>query len=115
LTRPRSNQESICHWDGHYYGAVEGVAKFQVVTVAKLTSCQRPQGIPAKVKKSNLTPWVAPQYLCELIKKSHFDGVKFQSSVGDGVNFTLFGQSKVKALSVLSHYVKGLEYSTEKI
>lgn len=59
--------------------------------------------------------YLPTQYLCELIKKSHFDGVKFQSSVGNGVNFTLFGQSKVKALSVFSHYVKGLEYSTEKI
>jgi hypothetical protein len=59
--------------------------------------------------------YLPTQYLCELIKKSQFDGVKFQSSVGDGVNFTLFGQSKVKAHSVFSHYVKGLEYSTEKI
>jgi len=59
--------------------------------------------------------YLPTQYLCELIKKESFDGVKFQSSVGDGVNFTLFSQSKVKAHSVISHYVKGLEYSTVKI
>lgn len=59
--------------------------------------------------------YLPTQYLCELIKKSQFDGVKFQSSVGAGVNFTLFSQSKVKAISVSSHYVKGLEYSTEKL
>jgi hypothetical protein len=68
-----------------------------------------------------ITPEVADveylptQYLCELVKKSQFDGVKFQSSVGDGVNYTLFSESKVKAVSVSSHYVKGLEYMTEKV
>lgn len=59
--------------------------------------------------------YLPTQYLCELIKKSPFDGVKFQSSVGDGVNYTLFGESKIRALSVASHYIKKLEYSSEKL
>jgi len=58
--------------------------------------------------------YLPTQYLCELIKKSEFDGVKFKSSVGDGVNYTLFEQSKVKAMSVASYYVKDLKYSAEK-
>lgn len=59
--------------------------------------------------------YLPTQYLCELIKKSHFDGVKFISSVGDGVNFTLFSQSKIKAARVFSHYVKRLKYTTQEI
>jgi len=59
--------------------------------------------------------YLPTQYLCELIKKSQFDGVKFQSSVGDGVNYALFSQAKVKPVSVSSHYIKGLEYTSERI
>lgn len=59
--------------------------------------------------------YLPTQYLCELIKKSEFDGVKFNSSVGTGVNYTLFSQNKVKASSVISHYVENLEYTTVKI
>jgi len=59
--------------------------------------------------------YLPTQYLCELIKKSNFDGVKFQSSVGDGVNYTLFSQSKIKPVSVTSHYITGLKYTSNKI
>jgi len=59
--------------------------------------------------------YLPTQYLCELIKKSQFDGVKFLSSVGDGVNYTLFSQSKIKPISVSSHYIKHLKYTSEKI
>jgi hypothetical protein len=68
-----------------------------------------------------ITPEVAEleylptQYLCELIKKSQFDGVKFQSSVGDGVNYTLFNQSKIKAVTVSSHYITGLKYTSDEL
>jgi hypothetical protein len=58
--------------------------------------------------------YLPTQYLCELIKKSEFDGVKFMSSVGQGVNYTLFSQNKVRTVSVISHYVKDLSYTTEK-
>ncbi len=67
-----------------------------------------------------ITPEVAEleylptQYLCELIKKSQFDGVKFKSSVGNGVNYTLFSEDKVRSVSVLSHYITDLKYSTVK-
>ena len=59
--------------------------------------------------------YLPTQYLCELIKKSQFDGVKFQSSVGDGVNYTLFSQKKIQAVNVSSHYIKGLKYMSNKI
>ena len=59
--------------------------------------------------------YLPTQYLCELIKKSQFDGVKFQSSVGNGVNYTLSSQSKIKPISVLSYYIKQLKYTPEKI
>jgi len=59
--------------------------------------------------------YLPTQYLCELIKKSQFDGVKFQGSVGDGVNYTLFSQAKVKPVSVSSHYITGLKYTSNKL
>jgi hypothetical protein len=59
--------------------------------------------------------YLPTQYLCELIKKSQFDGVKFQSSVGDGVNYTLFSQAKVKPVSVSSHHITGLKYTFKKL
>lgn len=59
--------------------------------------------------------YLPTQYLCELIKKSQFDGVKFKSSVGDGVNYTLFSQAKIESVSVLSHYIKDLKYTSVKI
>lgn len=59
--------------------------------------------------------YLPTQYLCELIKKSPFDGVKFKSSVGDGVNYTLFSQAKITPTSVTSHYVKDLHYTSMKI
>lgn len=59
--------------------------------------------------------YLPTQYLCELIKKSQFDGVKFQSSVGDGVNYTLFNQAKIKPVSVSSHHITGLKYTSDKL
>lgn len=58
--------------------------------------------------------YLPTQYLCELIKKSLFDGVKFKSSVGSGVNYTLFSQEKLKPMSVSSHYIKTLKYQSVK-
>lgn len=58
--------------------------------------------------------YLPTQYLCELVKKSEFDGVKFKSSVGGGVNYTLFSEEKIRAVSVSSHYVTDLRYATEK-
>lgn len=54
--------------------------------------------------------YLPTQYLCEMIKKADFDGVKFISSVGNGVNITLFNENKVNAASVSSHYIKNLKY-----
>jgi hypothetical protein len=71
-----------------------------------------------EVLSKPITPHVAEleylptQYLCELIKKSGYDGVKFQSSVGTGVNFALFGQHKIKSISVSSHRIEALHYSS---
>lgn len=59
--------------------------------------------------------YLPTQYLCELIKKSQFDGVKFQSSVGDGVNYTLFSQTKIKPINVVSHYIKDLKYTSVRV
>ncbi|OAJ69662.1 hypothetical protein A7976_13600 [Methylobacillus sp. MM3] len=73
-----------------------------------------------EVLSKPITPDVAEleylptQYLCELIKKSGYDGVKFQSSVGSGVNFALFGEHKIKPIGVSSHRIEALHYSSIK-
>lgn len=58
--------------------------------------------------------YLPTQYLCELIKRAGFDGVKFKSSVGNGVNYALFNQSKVRAVSVSSYRIDNLQYGAIK-
>lgn len=45
------------------------------------------------------------QYLCEFIKNCSFDGVMYQSAVGDGVNIALFDPAKAEVGSVTSYRV----------
>jgi len=58
--------------------------------------------------------YLPTQYLCESIKKASYDGVMFKSSVGNGVNYALFGDSKLKPISVSSHKIKRLDYTSEQ-
>lgn len=44
--------------------------------------------------------YLSSQYLCELIKHCGFDGVVYKSSVGDGDNFAIFYDEKLKASEI---------------
>lgn len=59
--------------------------------------------------------YLPTQYLCELIKKSEFDGLMFNSSVGNGKNFALFNETKLKPVSVITHKVTTLMYQSQKL
>lgn len=66
------------------------------------------------VPESAELEYLPTQYLCEFIKKSEFDGVKFTSSVGPGNNYTLFTQNKVKPAHVDTYYIEGLQYKIDR-
>jgi len=46
------------------------------------------------VPRSAAIDYIPSQYLCELIKKSGFDGVMYRSSVDDGMNIALFDSGR---------------------
>ncbi|WP_409482797.1 RES domain-containing protein [Arsenicicoccus dermatophilus] len=57
--------------------------------------------------------YVPSQYLCEFIKNCGFDGVLYQSSVGDGVNLALFEPSEVACEDVSAYLVRKVGVTVE--
>ena len=58
---------------------------------------------------SAATDYVPSQYLCEFIKKSGFDGVLYNSSVGTGINLALFDADKSNCTKVSTYQVQKVE------
>lgn len=54
--------------------------------------------------------YLSSQYLCELIKHCGFDGVIYKSSVGDGDNFAIFYDEKLKAVEMESYMVDNVSF-----
>lgn len=58
--------------------------------------------------------YLSSQYLCELIKHCGFDGVVYKSSVGDGDNFAIFYDEKLKASEVECYQVNNVNFDFAK-
>ena len=58
------------------------------------------------IPRSAAIDYVPSQYLCEFIKKCGYDGVIYNSSVGEGINLALFKQEGVVPGDVTVHAVK---------
>ncbi|MDN3236072.1 RES family NAD+ phosphorylase [Pseudomonas sp. WAC2] len=56
--------------------------------------------------RSAAIDYIPSQYLCELIKNNGYDGVIYQSSIGDEINIALFYPNKSTALRVIPHKVR---------
>ena len=48
------------------------------------------------IPRSAAIDYVPSQYLCEFIKKYGYDGVIYNSAMGDGINIALFDQARAK-------------------
>jgi len=59
--------------------------------------------------------YLSSQYLCEFIKHSGFDGVIYKSSVGDGDNYAIFNDNKLKAIDTEIYYIENIEIRNLKI
>ena len=59
--------------------------------------------------------YLSSQYLCELIKHCGFDGVVYKSSVGDGDNFAIFYDEKLKASEVECYQVNNVNFDFDII
>lgn len=57
--------------------------------------------------------YIPSQYLCEFIKRQGYDGVIYQSSVGDGFNLALFYPDRVTLLETISYRVSQVSVSVE--
>ena len=69
---------------------------------------------PIHPNLSNLE-YIPLQYLCELIKNLGYDGVTYNSSVGEGYNLAAFSENKFYRISVHNFEVVDLDYSTKII
>ena len=58
--------------------------------------------------------YLSSQYLCELIKHCGFDGVVYKSSVGDGDNFAIFYDEKLKASEIECYKINNVNFDFEK-
>lgn len=60
--------------------------------------------------------YLASQYLCELIKKCEFDGVRYRSSVSTGVNYSFFDPALFEPIGPLERYlISGVSITFEKL
>ncbi|RYE26651.1 MAG: RES domain-containing protein [Sphingobacteriales bacterium] len=57
--------------------------------------------------------YIPSQYLCEFIKRQGFDGVIYQSSVGDGFNLALFYPNCVTLVATETYRVSQVSVSVE--
>jgi hypothetical protein len=55
--------------------------------------------------------YLPSQYLCEYIKSIGYDGVIYESALGNGFNFAIFNASNVRAISTSDHVVDEVSIS----
>lgn len=63
--------------------------------------------------KSAAIDYIPSQYLCELIKNNGFDGVVYNSSVGNEINLALFYPSKAEGVQIIPHKVQRVSVVAE--
>jgi len=86
LRDPRSLLSPFVYGDEDQIGALRTDLPFLHRLGEELTRPVLPQGAAID--------YVPSQYLCELIKKSGYDGVIYRSSVSDGMNLALFNPDR---------------------
>lgn len=59
--------------------------------------------------------YLSSQYLCELIKHCGYDGVIYKSSVGDGDNYAIFSDNKLKAIETKVYSVDNVEITSTPV
>lgn len=65
--------------------------------------------------KSAHLEYLPSQYLCEFIKQCGFDGVRYRSSVGEGVNFALFNDTSIRIETVKQYSITGIKIDIAEI
>jgi hypothetical protein len=63
--------------------------------------------------RSAALDYLPTQYLCEFIKKTGFDGVIYQSSVGNGMNLALFDPKKAIGQTISLHKITNVSIKSE--
>ena len=58
--------------------------------------------------------YLSSQYLCEFIKHSGFDGVIYKSSVGNGDNYAIFNDDKLKAIDIEVYLIKDINIKIKR-
>lgn len=59
--------------------------------------------------------YLSTQYLCELIKHCGFDGVIYKSSVGDGDNYAIFTDEKVRGIETEVYTIDNIQIASSII
>ena len=65
--------------------------------------------------KSAEIEYIPLQYLCELIKSQGYDGVIYESSMGNGYNLTIFNGKELKCTSTILYEIEKIELKAKKI
>lgn len=65
--------------------------------------------LPIDPKIANLE-YIPTQYICEKIKSLKYDGVAFQSAMGNGINYAFFEDDKLNCYTTRKHSIKDLSY-----
>lgn len=92
LRNPRNTVSPFIHSDEKKIASLRGDIEFLVHLGRELTRPVLPH-----VAAIDYLP---SQYLCEFIKKNTYDGVLYNSSVGDGVNLALFDPSQADIVEI---------------
>ena len=58
--------------------------------------------------------YLPTQYICDFIKASGYDGIKYKSTLADnGINYAIFNSEKFKCIEVETILVKGVKFDWE--
>ncbi|MBE0358211.1 RES family NAD+ phosphorylase [Pseudoalteromonas aliena] len=69
---------------------------------------------PVSQSKAQLE-YLSSQYLCEFIKSQGYDGVTYESALGDGDNYAIFDEQKLECISIGQVKVTSVKISHDKI
>ncbi len=69
---------------------------------------------PIVPREANLE-YLPSQYLCELIKNMHFQGIVYKSSVANGDNYVIFADNKLKAIKTEQYKITDTIVKSKKI
>ena len=59
--------------------------------------------------------YFSTQYLCDLVKKSGYDGIEYPSAIGNGFNVVLFNPEDAEVISLEYVRINGIHHSTNPL